>query len=77
MDPGVVSKESIRRAAKARLGEELAPGNTIRVGCLNAQGGMTSDIGEYEEFANKRGYDVLAIQESRLDPVFKLTAKAY
>jgi exonuclease III len=70
------SGQSVRRAAKAKLGKELKA-DTIRVGSLNVRGGMTRDIAEYEDYAVKKGYDVLAIQESRLGPSTKLSAKGY
>jgi len=66
----------VRRAAKAKLGEKLKA-DSIRVGSLNVRGGMTSDIAEYEEYAVQKGYDVLAIQECRLGPLTKLSAKGY
>jgi len=72
-----VSKGHAKRAAKAALEKELVRVDTIRVGSLNIRGGMVNDIGEYEEYALKKGYDVLAIQECRLDPSTKLTAKGY
>ena len=75
--PVAGSKRSRWRTAKAKLGGELAKNETIRVGSLNVQGGMARDIAEYEDFATKNGYDVLAIQECKLAPSIKLAAKGF
>ena len=75
--PVAGSKRSERRTAKAKLGERLAKNGNIRVGSLNVQGGMVNDIAEYENYAAKKEYDVLAIQECRLAPTIKLAAKGF
>ena len=72
-----VSKGVAKRAARAALEKELVRVDTIQLGSLNVRGGMANDIGEYEDYAIKKGYDVFAIQECRLDPSTRLTAKGY
>jgi len=49
----------------------------IRVGSFNAQGGICNSIGALEDHAKKNSYDILAVQETRLHPTTKLSAKGY
>ena len=44
---------------------------------VNVQGGLVHSIGEYEDYARSRRFDVLALQETRLKPTTKLVARGY
>jgi exonuclease III len=67
---------SARAKRRALLREKLTRA-FFRVGTLNVQGGLVNSIGEYEDYARRHGYDVLALQETRLNPKTKLLAQGY
>lgn len=64
------------RATRAKLAKQLRK-DTIRVGSLNADGGLQDSCGEYEEYARKCSFDVLAIQETRLKQKANLAVQGY
>jgi exonuclease III len=70
------SKRFEREQKKAKLGDELCR-TTIRVGSFNAQGGVVNGIGELEDYARRHSFDILAVQETRLQHDTKLSSKGY
>lgn len=70
------SKRSLKAQKKAQLGNELRRGK-LRVGTFNAQGGLLLGIGALEDYAKRHSFDILAVQETRLNPSMKLSAKGY
>lgn len=70
------SKRFMKEQKKSQLGDALRR-ETIRVGSFNAQGGVCDGIGALEDFAKRNNYDILAVQETRLKPSTKLSAKGY
>jgi exonuclease III len=67
------------KGERLRLRKELKKlkRHTFTMGTINCQGAIVDKIGEYEDYAKKNGFDILAIQEARLKPKTPLASKGY